>query len=91
MVARMVIEIRSDGQRTVARGVLEHTGPDAAMHTAVEARGTSPAALASDLLRSLIRLPIQSMLAQQTQQAAQALVERVRLRLVSGLDSLRRR
>lgn len=55
VVARMVIEIRSDGTRTIARGVLE----DATLgeRVAVEAEGTSPAALAATLLRSLAKLP----------------------------------
>jgi|GEM_PF-1857950 len=53
VVARMVIEIRSDGTRTVARGAVEdvRTGDQ----TAVVARGGSPLALAADLTRSLAR------------------------------------
>jgi hypothetical protein len=53
VVARMVIEIRSDGTRTVARGAVEDvaTGQQAAL----VARGGSPIALAADLTRGLAR------------------------------------
>lgn len=55
VVARLVVEIRSDGSRTVARGALEDavSGQDVAV--AVEAE--SPAALLGKLTRSLISLP----------------------------------
>jgi len=51
VVARLVIEIRSDGSRTIARGALEDlaTGERAA----IEARGTTPLAVARSLTRSL--------------------------------------
>ncbi len=53
VVARMVIEIRSDGTRTVARGAIEDvaTGQQAK----VVARGGSPLGLAMDLTRSITR------------------------------------
>ncbi len=55
VVARLVVEIRSDGSRTVARGALEDhvSGEDVAV--AVEA--DSPAALLGKLSRSLLTLP----------------------------------
>ena len=53
VVARMVIEIRSDGSRTVARGAIEDVASGG--KTAVVARGGSPIALAADLTRSLAR------------------------------------
>ena len=55
VVARLVVEIRSDGSRTVARGALEDaiSGQDVAV--AVEAE--SPAALLGKLTRSLVSLP----------------------------------
>ena len=55
VVARMIIEIRSDGSRTIARGALEDvvTG----QRTAIEAQGTSPLQLAFALARSLGQLP----------------------------------
>lgn len=53
VVARLVIEIRSDGVRTVARGAVEDSATGA--KTAVVARGGSPLALAADLTRSVAR------------------------------------
>jgi hypothetical protein len=53
VVARLVIEIRSDGSRTVARGAMEDTATGS--KTAVVARGGSPLALAADLTRALGR------------------------------------
>lgn len=55
VVARMVVEIRSDGKRTVARGAVE----DAATgeRIAVEARGASPVQLAFALAKSLWQVP----------------------------------
>jgi len=55
VVARLVVEIRSDGTRTIARGALEdaHSGEKVAL----EARGDSPLQLAMALARSLTRLP----------------------------------
>ena len=55
MVARLVVEIRSDGTRTIARGALEDV-----VHgerTAIEARGDSPIQLAIALARTLTQLP----------------------------------
>jgi hypothetical protein len=51
IVARLVVEIRSDGTRTIARGALE----DAASgeRVAIEARGTTPLALALQLTKSM--------------------------------------
>lgn len=77
VVARLVIEIRSDGSRTVARGALEQVGdpgdPQAVPgRVAVEARGGSPAALALDLLRSIMSAPFQSSLSQWTGRKGQA-------------------
>ena len=56
VVARLIVEIRSDGSRTVARGAL-----DDALNgekVAVEARGSTPAALAASLIRSLFSGPL---------------------------------
>ncbi len=55
VVARLVVEIRSDGSRTVARGAIEDTSTG--QRVAIEARGTSPLQLAAALARSMIRLP----------------------------------
>jgi hypothetical protein len=55
VVARLVVEIRSDGSRTIARGALEDT--QHGQRTAIEARGDSPIQLAIALARSLAQLP----------------------------------
>jgi hypothetical protein len=55
VVARLVIEIRSDGSRTIARGALEDT--QHGQRTAIEARGDSPIQLAIALARTLAQLP----------------------------------
>ena len=90
VVARLVVEIRSDGSRTVARGALEDavSGQDVAV--AVEAE--SPAALLGKLTRSIISLP--SMIrGSQAQQERPALDEapRERLSLREAGRRLRRR
>lgn len=55
VVARMVVEIRSDGTRTVARGAIEDrvTGEKVALR----ADAASPLALARELTKSLLQLP----------------------------------
>jgi hypothetical protein len=55
VVARMMIEIRSDGSRTIARGAIEDV--KSGQRTAIEARGDSPIQLAIALARSLTSLP----------------------------------
>jgi hypothetical protein len=55
VVARLIVEIRSDGRRTVARGAIEDVG--SGVKTAVVARGDSPVRLAVDLARAIARLP----------------------------------
>ena len=73
VVARLVIEIRSDGTRTVARGGLEQVasvgGEGPLERVAIEARGGSPAALAADLLRAIITTPFHSSLSRWTGRA----------------------
>jgi hypothetical protein len=56
IVARLIVEIRSDGVTTVARGGLEdvRNGERAAL----EARGTTPVQLAASLARTLLTLPL---------------------------------
>jgi len=55
VVARLVVEIRSDGTRTTARGMLE----DLVLgeRVGVEMRGTTPAAMIASLAKSLRELP----------------------------------
>jgi hypothetical protein len=56
VVLRMVVEIRSDGTQTVARGAIEdiNTGE----RVAVRADASTPIALAQELARSLIKTPV---------------------------------
>lgn len=56
VVARLVVEIRSDGTRTIARGALEDRVSGETV--AIETHGTTPAALAASLVRALQRLPM---------------------------------
>ena len=55
VVARLIVEIRSDGTRTLARGALEDvlTGE----RVALEAKGGSPIQLAASLAGSLLTTP----------------------------------
>ncbi|MGI5861489.1 MAG: hypothetical protein ACOX6T_05460 [Myxococcales bacterium] len=55
VVARLVVEIRSDGSTTIARGAVEDLTAD--VKVCMEAKGTTPAALAASLARSLFALP----------------------------------
>ena len=55
VVARLIVEIRSDGSRTIARGAMEDV--ISGQRTMVEARGDSPLQLAIALARSLTQLP----------------------------------
>jgi hypothetical protein len=55
VVARLIVEVRSDGSRTVARGAME----DAASGTraAIEAAGSTPLELALTLAKSIMSAP----------------------------------
>jgi|SRR5688572_815722 len=55
VVARMVIEIRSDGRRTIARGALEDRV--SGQTVAIEADATSPWALSRKLVGALLGVP----------------------------------
>ena len=55
IVARLVIEIRSDGSRTIARGAMEDA--QRGERVSIEARGDSPVQLAIALARALTQLP----------------------------------
>jgi hypothetical protein len=55
VVARLIVEIRSDGSRTIARGAVEDTA--SGQRTTIEARGDSPLQLALALARSLTQMP----------------------------------
>lgn len=54
VVARLVVEIRSDGQRTIARGAMEDLD---GQRVAVEARGATPLHLAKQLAAALWKMP----------------------------------
>src|SRR5450432_3326569 len=54
VVARLVVEIRSDGTTTIARGGV--TDVVSGQSTVIEARGSTPLSLAFDLCRSLVGL-----------------------------------
>lgn len=56
VVARLVVEIRSDGTRTIARGAMEDhiTGEKVGLSV----HGTSPALLAKELAKSILQLPL---------------------------------
>lgn len=56
VVARMVVEIRSDGTRTIARGAIEdlQTGE----RVALQAGAHSPVALARELTKALLKTPV---------------------------------
>lgn len=56
IVARLVVEIRSDGSRTIARGALEDA--QRGERVAIDARGDSPIQVAIALARALTRLPL---------------------------------
>ena len=55
VVARLIVEIRSDGSRTIARGAAEDVA--SGQRTTIEARGDSPIQLAIALARALTQLP----------------------------------
>jgi hypothetical protein len=70
IVARLVIEIRSDGSHTIARGAMEDAL--SGQKVAVEASGTTPLALALSLAKSIVATPLLA------RQAFRALVARRR-------------
>ena len=55
VVARLVVEIRSDGSRTIARGAVEDA--QRGERVTIEARGDSPLQLAIALARALTQVP----------------------------------
>ena len=55
VVARLVVEIRSDGSRTIARGALEDT--ELGERVAIQAEGKTPLDLALSLGRALLQAP----------------------------------
>ncbi|MBK7580314.1 MAG: hypothetical protein IPI67_08940 [Myxococcales bacterium] len=56
VVARMIVEIRSDGTRTIARGAIEEVV--SGERVAIEAHGSTPLALARSLAKSMFTAPM---------------------------------
>jgi hypothetical protein len=55
VVARLVVEIRSDGTRTVARGAMSDV--ETGQSVAVELRSGSPWQMAQSLVKALLSMP----------------------------------
>ncbi len=55
VVARLIVEVRSDGSRTIARGAMEDASTG--MKAAIEASGSSPLELALALAKSVYAAP----------------------------------
>jgi hypothetical protein len=55
VVARLMVEIRSDGSYTVARGAMEDA--ESGQRVTVEATGNNPLALALSLAKSITQVP----------------------------------
>jgi hypothetical protein len=55
VVARLLVEIRSDGSQTIARGAIEEMA--SGEKVAIEARGTTPAQLAASLAKTMFATP----------------------------------
>ncbi|MBI3203565.1 MAG: hypothetical protein IT377_03595 [Polyangiaceae bacterium] len=55
VVARMIVEIRSDGTRTIARGAIEEV--TSGERVAIEAHGSTPLSLARSLAKSMFSAP----------------------------------
>lgn len=72
VVARMVIEVRSDGTRTIARGAIEDMVQGE--RVALRADGASPSELAATLLKSLVKLPFATTPVQRLRKAVKGLL-----------------
>jgi hypothetical protein len=55
VVARLVVEVRSDGTRTIARGAMEDVA--SGTRAAIEAAGSTPLELAMTLAKSIVSAP----------------------------------
>ena len=55
VVARLVVEIRSDGKRTIARGSLEESR--LGERTSIRVDGATPSQLVLSLVRALLQMP----------------------------------
>lgn len=68
VVARMVVEIRSDGSRTIARGAIEDRLGDQTV--GVEARADSPLELSRALAKMVLSAPFAALLGRAKGEAA---------------------
>lgn len=55
VVARLVVEIRSDGTHTIARGAIQDA--QLGQEVAIQAEGTTPLALALSLVKAMVKAP----------------------------------
>jgi hypothetical protein len=55
VVARLMVEIRSDGSQTIARGAIEDMA--SGERVGIEAHGTTPAQLAASLAKTIFAAP----------------------------------
>src|SRR5688500_14242682 len=55
VVARLIVEVRSDGSRTIARGAMEDAA--SGLKAAIEATGSTPLELAVGLAKSILAAP----------------------------------
>jgi hypothetical protein len=55
VVARLIVEVRSDGTRTIARGAMEDAA--SGVKAAIEASGGTPLELALGLAKSILAAP----------------------------------
>ena len=55
VVARLIVEVRSNGTRTIARGAMEDAS--SGLKAAIEASGSSPLELALGLAKSILAAP----------------------------------
>jgi hypothetical protein len=55
VVARLIVEVRSDGRRTIARGGIEDVA--SGQKVAIDARGDSPLQLARALAKAMLQMP----------------------------------
>lgn len=85
IVARMVVEIRSDGSRTVARGALEDL--QSGERVSLQADAATPMALAAQLSKALVQMP--SLARSITEGAARDLAQQQLNKVKDKLGSLK--
>jgi hypothetical protein len=59
VVARLVVEIRSDGSRTIARGAMEDVA--SGEQVAISAEGGTPGQLAASLAKAMLSIPLMAL------------------------------